>query len=216
MVDYELHQNDLPDGIFFGDILAIDNEMMGLNLFRDRLCLCQIYDGLPNSKVHMVQFDGTDYSAPNLRALLSDITKIKLLYFARGDMGWIGHYLGVVMENVYCTKIVSRIARTYRQDHELETQCREILGIKMPKEQQCSNWAAPILDPEQLKYAVNDVLHLHALREALDLLLKQNDRQKLAYDILSCLPARVQLDLAGWHQDQDIFAYMPTATVQAT
>jgi ribonuclease D len=203
---YVLHKNDLPAGTAFGDILAIDSEFMGLNVGRDRLCLLQIYDGKPDSKVHIIQFDKGTYAAPNIRKLLSDASKEKLLFFARGDMKWIGHYLGTLMENVYCLKIASRIARTYTQSHDLEDVCKHLLGVKISKEQQCTNWGHPNLSSEQLEYACNDVLYLHALKNKLNEHMDQENRRDIAYGLFRCLPALVKADLAGWG-NEDIFAY---------
>lgn len=202
---YKLYKHDLPDGLELGDVLAIDSEFMGLNPFRDRLCLLQIYDNV-DGITHMVQFEKDKYDAPNVKKLLSDEDKIKMFYYARGDMRWIGHYLGVIMENVYCLKIASRIARTYTQAHELEDVSRHVLGIKISKDQQCTNWGAEHLSDEQLKYACNDVLHLHALREKLDDMMDHEGRKAIAYGLFDCLPSIVRADLAGW-MHEDLFAY---------
>jgi ribonuclease D len=202
---YILHKNDLPAGLSFGPILALDSEFMGLNPWRDRLCLLQIYDGAPDGKVHMVQFTGS-YDAPNLRKLLADRSKEKIFYFARGDMRWIGHYLDVILENVYCLKIASRIARTYTQAHDLEDVSRHVLGIKISKEQQCTDWGNPDLTPQQLDYACADVLHLHAMREKLNGMLAREGRLELVKGLFACLPALVRTDLAGWI-NEDIFSY---------
>lgn len=203
---YVLYKNDLPPGLKLGDVLAIDSEFMGLNVWRDRLCLLQIYDASEGGKVHMVQFDRGNYAAPNVRRLLSDPQKEKIFYFARGDMRWIGHYLGVILENVYCLKIASRIARTYTQAHELEDVSKHVLGIRIAKDQQCTNWGAPELSHEQLDYACNDVLHLHAMKEKLDRMLDAEDRTEIAQGLFRCLPALVRADLAGWSHE-DIFSY---------
>lgn len=206
MLDFEFYKNDIPANLSFGSVLAMDCEMMGLNVHRDRLCLMQIWDG-EQEKAHVIQFDGTDYSAPNLKKnVLSDADKMKIFYFCRGDMNWIGHWLGVVMENMYCTKIASRIAQTYTVPHELEAVAKRFLGVEISKEEQCTNWGAPELSESQLRYAVQDVEHLHAVREKLDEQLDQEGRKQLAYDMFACLPARVRLDLAGW-REEDIFAY---------
>ena len=203
---YILHKNDLPSDISFGDSLAIDSEFMGLNPWRDRLCLLQIYDGAPNSPVHMIQFDKNKYDAPHLKKLLSDRKKQKIFYFARGDMRWIGQYLGVILENLYCVKIASRIARTYTQSHELEDISKHVLGIKISKEQQCTNWGVEELTESQLNYACHDVLHLHAMRDGLEKLLVAEGRQQIAHGLFTCLPSIVRADLAGWIQE-DLFAY---------
>ena len=203
---YVLYKNDLPDGLTFGDTLAIDSEFMGLNVWRDRLCLLQIYDGSDGGKTHMVQFDKDSYDCPNVKKLLSDASKKKLFYFARGDMRWIGYYLDVILENVYCLKIASRIARTYTQAHDLEDVAKHVLGVKISKEQQCTNWGAPELTHAQLDYACNDVIYLHAIQEKLDELLAHEGRMHIADGLFKELPAVVRADLAGWSHE-DIFAY---------
>lgn len=203
---FVLHKNDLPADVTFGDVLAMDGEFMGLHPWRDRLCLLQIYDGKPDSKVHIVQFEQGKYEAPHLRKLLADASKEKLFFFARADMRWIGHYLGVMLENVYCLKIASRIARTYTQAHDLEDVCKQVLGIKMSKEQQCTNWGQPDLSAAQLEYACNDVLHLHALKEKLNTAMEREKRRDIAYGLFKCLPHVVRADLAGWIQE-DLFSY---------
>lgn len=203
---YVLYKNDLPDGLTFGDTLAIDSEFMGLNVWRDRLCLLQIYDGSEGGKTHMVQFDKDNFDCPNVKKLLSDASKKKLFYYARGDMRWIGYYLGVILENVYCLKIASRIARTYTQSHELEDVARHVLGVKISKDQQCTNWGAAELTHAQLDYACNDVIYLHALQEKLDELMRHEGRYDIAQGLFQALPAVVRADLAGW-ANEDIFAY---------
>lgn len=205
-VNYKLHKNDLPADVTFGDVLALDTEFMGLNPWRDRLCLFQIYDGNPEKMVHIVQFDRGTIEAPNLKRLLSDAKKEKIFYFARGDMRWIGQYLGVILENLYCLKIASRVARTYTQSHELEDILRHVMGIRLSKDQQCTNWGAPDLSDDQLKYACNDVLHLHELRDRLDEMMDREGRTSIAYGLFQCLPAVVRADLAGWI-NEDLFAY---------
>lgn len=200
-----LHHHDLPSGLHFGQSLAIDNEMMGLNVWRDRLCLTQIWDG-ESDTVHMVRFDTGNYHCPNLKALLSDSSRQKILYYARGDMGWMAHWLGVMLENVYCAKIASRVVRSYTGGHGLEEVIADVLGVHISKEQQCTWWGSPDLSQAQLEYAANDVLYLHALRDKLDIMLDAENRKHLAHDLFPCLQARVQLDLAGW-KDEDIFAY---------
>ena len=203
---YVLYRNDLPPDLKLGDVLAMDSEFMGLNVFRDRLCLLQIYDGSDGGKVHMVQFDRGNYAAPNVKKLLSDPRREKIFYFARGDMRWIGHYLDVILENVYCLKIASRIARTYTQSHELEDVSKHVLGVKISKEQQCTDWGAPELTHEQLDYACNDVLYLHAMKEKLNRMMQGEGRHDIAQGLFRCLPAVVRADLAGWGHE-DIFSY---------
>jgi ribonuclease D len=205
-VRYVLYKNDLPADLALGPVLAMDSEFMGLNVWRDRLCLLQIYDGSDGGKVHMVQFERGNYLAPNVRKLLADASREKIFYFARGDMRWIGHYLGVILENVYCLKIASRIARTYTQAHDLEDVSKHVLGVKISKEQQCTNWGAPELSHEQLDYACNDVLYLHAMKEKLDAMMRSEGRYDIAQGLFRCLPALVRADLAGWAHE-DIFSY---------
>lgn len=201
---YVLYRNDLPAGLAFGNEIAIDGEFMGGNVFRDRLCLLQIYDG--SGKVHMVQFDQGNYAAPNLRKLLADASKEKIFYFARGDMKWIGHYLGLILENVYCLKIASRVARTYTQSHELEDISRQVLGIRLSKEQHSTDWGAASLTPQQLDFACIDVMHLHTIRKKLDDMMKAEGRSEIAQGLFKCLPAIVRADLAGWAHE-DLFSY---------
>jgi len=203
---YVLYKDDFPAGLEFGPELAIDTEFMGLNVFRDRLCLLQVYDGSEGGKVHMVQFERGRFDAPNARRLLADASKEKMFYYARCDMRWISHYLGVMPENVYCLKIASRIARTYTQQHDLEDVSRHVLGVRISKEQQCTDWGAPGLSAAQLDYACNDVLYLHAMRRKLDEMMKKEGRIEIAQGLFKCLPAVVRADLAGWI-NEDLFAY---------
>lgn len=200
-----IYENDLPDGLSFSDSLALDCEMMGLNVRRDRLCLLQLCDQT-GGDVHIVRFADPSYNCPNLKALLSDPSRQKIFYFARGDSMWIKHYLGVTMENLYCLKIASRLVRTYARSHELEDVCSEILGVKMSKQQQSSDWGCADLNDEQLRYAAHDVIYLHELRDRLDDMLNREGRKELAYETFSFLPVRTRLDLAGW-RDEDIFSY---------
>lgn len=201
---YELYQGDLPDNLVLGNVLAIDTEFMGLNVFRDRLCLLQVYDGA--GKVHMVQFAPGKINAPNVKKLMADTSREKMFFYARGDMRWIGHYVGVIPENVYCLKIASRIARTYTQQHDLEDVSRHVLGVKISKEQQSTDWGAPVLTAAQLDYAANDVLHLHPMREKLAEMMQSEGREDIARGLFKCLPAVVRADLAGWG-NEDLFAY---------
>lgn len=203
---FVLYQGDFPDDLTFGKELAIDTEFMGLNVWRDRLCLLQVYDGAEGGKVHIVQFAPGKIAAPNVKRLMADATKEKMFYYARCDMRWLGHYIGVIPENVYCLKIASRIARTYTQHHNLEDVSREVLGIRISKEQQCTDWGSPKLSPEQLDYACNDVLHLHAMRRKLDAMMVSEGRTEVAEGLFKCLPHVVRADLAGWAHE-DLFAY---------
>lgn len=198
-----LHKGDLPAGISFGAIVAVDTEAMGLNPTRDRLCVVQLSGG--DGNVHLVQIiPGQD--APNLRALMADRNVLKLLHFARFDMGMIAKHLGVMMAPVYCTKIASRLVRTYTDKHGLKDLVKEVLGIDMSKEQQSSDWGAAELSPEQQRYAALDVLHLHRLKEKLDERLAREKRQQIAAACFNFLPVRATLDLSGW-PDEDIFAH---------
>ncbi len=198
-----LHKGDLPAGLSFGAIVAVDTEAMGLNPTRDRLCLVQLSAG--DGNVHLVQIiPGQD--APNLRALFGDRNVLKLLHFARFDMGMIAKHLGVMMGPVYCTKIASRLTRTYTDRHGLKDLVKEVLGIDLSKEQQSSDWGAPELSAEQQRYAAADVLHLHRLKEKLDERLHREKRQQIAQACFNFLPVRATLDLSGW-PEEDIFAH---------
>ncbi len=205
-----LHQGDLPAGIDWGNALAIDSETMGLRPGRDRLCLVQLSAG--DGDAHLVQFrrpaDNAlpDYSAPNLRQLLSNPAVTKIFHFGRFDLAVLRHYIGVECTPVFCTKIASRLVRTYTDRHGLKDICRELLGVELQKEQQSSDWGAEILSDAQCAYAAADVLHLHRLREALDKRLAREGRTAIAQACFDFLPTRAALDLEGW-SDVDIFAH---------
>ncbi len=199
-----LHQDDLPDGLDFGESLAIDTETTGLNLQRDRLCVIQLSDG--NGDAHLVHFPTGSYAAPNLRALLEDQSKTKLFHYGRFDIAVLMRALGVACRPVYCTKIASKLVRTYTDRHGLKDLCSELLGVELSKQQQSSDWAAAELSAAQQAYAASDVLHLHALRARLDSMLEREGRADLAAACFSFLPMRAALDLAGW-PDEDIFAH---------
>lgn len=199
-----LHRGDLPAGLDLGAEIAIDTETMGLQLGRDRLCLVQISAG--DGDVHLVQFAPGSYEAPHLRRLLADPAILKLFHFARFDLAMLAAHLGVMARPVYCTKIASKLARTYTDRHALKDLCRELLGVELSKEQQSSDWGAETLSEAQLRYAAADVLHLHALRERLDAMLAREGREALARSCFDFLPARAGLDLGGW-AEQDIFAH---------
>ncbi|MFZ1415962.1 MAG: ribonuclease H-like domain-containing protein [Defluviicoccus sp.] len=206
---FQLHRGDLPDGLDLGPSVAIDTETMGLNPLRDRLCLVQLSAG--NGICHLVQIPpqtGADggAAAANLRQLLSDERVVKLFHFARFDIGMLYRHLGVLPAPVYCTKIASKLVRTYTDRHGLKDLCRELLGVEISKEQQSSDWGAPNLTPEQLRYAAGDVLHLHHLRQKLDIMLEREGRVDLAEACFRFLPARARLDVDGWAAE-DIFAY---------
>lgn len=199
-----MHHGDLPDGIGFGAAVAVDTEAMGLNPHRDRLCLVQLSAG--DGVAHLVQLAAGGYAAPNLKRLLADPAVVKLFHFARFDIAILYHYLGVMPRPLYCTKIASRLARTFTDRHGLRDLCRDLLGVDLKKEQQSSDWGADTLSEEQLRYAASDVLHLHALRDRLDGMLAREGRAELAGSCFEFLPARARLDLAGW-AEQDIFAH---------
>jgi ribonuclease D len=201
---HQLHRGDLPDGLLFGDSVAIDTEAMGLHPHRDRLCLVQLSRG--DGDAHLVQFSAGCYDAPNLKWLLSDPSVLKLFHFARFDIAILYHYLGVMPQPLYCTKIASRLVRTFTDRHGLRDLCKDLLGVDLKKEQQSSDWGAASLTDEQLRYAASDVLHLHALRSKLDDMLAREGRAELAQRCFEFLPARAVLDLAGW-AEQDIFAH---------
>jgi ribonuclease D len=205
--DIVLHRGDLPDGLVLGPSVAVDTETTGLHPHRDRLCLVQVCSG--DNVCHLVHFPPDlqpRFAAPNLKALLVDPSVFKLFHFARFDVGMLRRWLGIVCAPVYCTKIASRLVRTYTDRHGLKDLCRELLGVELSKEQQSSDWGAPTLTPEQLRYAASDVLHLHRLRERLDQMLIREGRQDLADACFAFLPHRAHLDLEGW-ADQDVFAY---------
>ncbi len=202
--DIKLHSGDLPEGIDFGDVVAVDSETMGLNPLRDRLCLVQLSAG--DGTCHLVQFRDDSFEAPRLKALFADPAVTKLFHFARFDLAAIEHYLGVICRPVYCTKIASRLVRTYTDRHGLKDLCRELLGQDMSKQQQSSDWGAAKLSDEQLRYAASDVLYLHKLRARLDEMLAREGRAELAQACFEFLPYRAALDLAGW-ADEDILAH---------
>ena len=200
----KLHQNDLPDGLNLGPVVAIDTETLGLNPFRDRLCLAQLSAG--DGVCHAVQFAAGNYAAPNLKKLLGDPGTTKLFHFARFDIAMFRRYLNVECKPVYCTKIASKLVRTYTDRHGLKDLVRELLGVELSKEQQSSDWGARELSEKQLSYAANDVAYLHQLKAALDGMLAREGRTQLAKACFDFLPSRADLDLAGW-DDVDIFAH---------
>ncbi|WP_439539379.1 ribonuclease D [Sphingomonas sp.] len=201
-----LHEEDLPEGVFApGADIAVDTETMGLITPRDRLCLVQLSDGGPDE--HLVRFGpDSDYAAPNLRALLADPERVKLYHFARFDLAAIRHYLGVTAAPVFCTKIASRLVRTYTDRHGLKDLVRELLGQEISKQQQSSDWGGPVLSDAQKEYAASDVRYLHAMREELIRRLEREGRTVLAQACFDFLPHRADLDLAGW-PETDIFAH---------
>jgi ribonuclease D len=198
-----LHRGDLPEGRLKTMAVAVDTETLGLNPFRDRLCLVQLSSG--DGRAELVQ-PARDYDAPELKRLLADPSVLKIFHFARFDMAVLKHYFGVMPHPVYCTKVASKLARTFTDRHGLKDLCRELLGIELSKQQQSSDWGADRLTPEQLNYAASDVLHLHALREKLDGMLRREGREGLAKACFDFLPTRVELDLRGW-SEIDPFAH---------
>ncbi|MFZ4124787.1 MAG: ribonuclease D [Rickettsiales bacterium] len=199
-----LHQGDLPKDVTFDGDIGVDCEAMGLNNQRDRLCVVQLSDG--NGDAHLVQFMPDAFNAPNLCKLLTDPKRVKIFHFGRFDIALMKHYLGVVTAPVYCTKIASRLCRTYTDRHGFKDLCRELLTTEVSKQQQSSDWGAETLTPEQQEYAASDVLHLHKLREKLNVMLEREGRMELAQECFAFLPTRALLDLEGW-AEQDIFSH---------
>ncbi len=200
----KLHKGDLPDGLDLGPVVAIDTETLGLNPHRDRLCLAQLSAG--DDVCHAVQFAPGEYDAPNLKRLLGNPSVTKLFHFARFDVAVFKRYLGVTTAPIYCTKIASKLVRTYTDKHGLKDIVRELLGVDLSKEQQSSDWGAPSLSEKQLAYAANDVAYLHRLKAVLDSMLEREGRTAHAKACFAYLPARAELDLAGWGE-VDIFAH---------
>ena len=204
-----LHQNDLPEGLSLGPVVAVDTETMGLNPHRDRLCLVQLSAG--DGVAHMVQLipakrGGTGFDCPNLKRLLADPDVVKLMHFARFDVAVLQHSLDITVSPVKCTKIAAKLVRTFTDRHGLKDLCKELLGVDLSKQQQTSDWGAEKLTDEQLAYAASDVLYLHALKAKLDALLEREGRMELAQAAFRFLPTRARLDVAGW-PDVDIFAH---------
>ena len=199
-----LHRGDLPDLSRYTTSVAIDTETMGLNPHRDRLCVVQLSNGDGSADVVQIPKDHTD--APNLKALLANPNVTKIFHFARFDLAVLYQTLGVMPQPIYCTKIASRLARTFTDRHGLRDLCKDLLGIEVSKQQQSSDWGTEALSADQLRYAAADVLHLHALRARLDAILAREGRAALARACFEFLPHRVLLDLAGW-AEQDIFAH---------
>ena len=199
-----LYRGDLPPGLSFGSSVAIDTETLGLKPQRDRLCLVQLSAG--DGSAHIVQLNGADWSAPRLKALLTDPGVTKIFHYARFDVAVLERYLGVVTTPIYCTKIASKLVRTYTDRHGLKDLCGELLGVELSKQQQSSDWAADPLSAQQLAYAASDVLHLHKLKAALDTMLARQGRTAFAQACFNFLPVRAGLDLAGF-DDIDVFSH---------
>jgi ribonuclease D len=199
------HEEDLPAGLFGPGPVAVDTETMGLFPGRDRLCLVQISDG--GGDEHLVRFGpGSDFTAPNLRAVLGDPERLKIYHFARFDLASIEAYMGVMAAPVFCTKIASRLVRTYTDRHGLKDLVRELLGVELSKQQQSSDWGGPTISDAQREYAASDVRYLHRLRDELSIRLQREDRTGIAQACFDFLPARARLDLKGW-PETDIFAH---------
>lgn len=199
-----LHQGDLPDGLSFGASVAVDSEAMGLKFRRDPLTVVQLSAG--DGDAHLVQLRRPGYHAPNLKRLLADPAVVKIFHYGRFDIAMFYLHLQVVTAPVYCTKIASRLARTYTDRHGLKDLTRELIQVDMSKAQQSSDWGGRELSPEQQAYAASDVLHLHALKAKLDEMLRREGRSELAEACFEFLPWRARLDVAGW-EDIDIFAH---------
>ena len=199
-----LHEGDLPNGLDLGPEVAIDSETMGLRFRRDPLCVVQLSAG--DGDAHVVRMNRPGYDCPNLKRLLTDPKVLKLFHFGRFDIGMFQLHLGVETRPVYCTKIASKLARTYTDRHGLKDVTRELLGIDISKAQQSSDWGAARLSDDQIAYAASDVLNLHALRTKLDAMLEREGRSELAAACFEFLPTRARLDIAGW-EDNDIFAH---------
>lgn len=201
---YHLYQGDLPDGLDLGPVVAIDCETMGLNPHRDRLCLIQMSDG--DGDCHLVQVGRDCRDAPNLRAMLENPDILKLFHFGRFDIAALYHTYGATTAPVYCTKIASKLVRTFTDRHGLKTLLQDMIGIDISKHQQQSDWGAETLTDAQLDYAASDVLYLHQLKDAFDQLLAREGRTGLAQSCFDFLPTRAKLDVAGW-PETDIFAH---------
>jgi ribonuclease D len=198
------HEGDLPAGLDFGKVAAIDSETLGLNPLRDGLCLAQISGG--DGHCHIVRFDRKTYDAPNFKRLLTDTETTKLFHYARFDVGAFKQYLGAATGPIWCTKIASRLVRTYTDRHGLKDLVKDILDIDMSKQQQSSDWGAEKLSDAQLSYAASDVLHLHKLKTALETMLRREGRLEIALACFAFVGTRAALDLAGWGEE-DIFAH---------
>jgi ribonuclease D len=195
------HQNDLPETVVLKGDLAVDTETMGLNPLRDRLCVVQIADA--EGDVHLVHFTQGTFEAPRLKAALSDPERTKIFHFARFDVATLLHHLDIIAAPLFCTKIASKLVRTYTDRHGLKALCHELLGLEMKKEQQSSDWGHTALTKDQQNYAAGDVLHLHRLRAILQGRLQREDRLAMAQRCFEFLPTRAQLDLMGWGDGQD-------------
>ncbi len=200
-----IHKGDLPDNLNIPKIIAVDTETMGLNYSRDKLCLVQISFGDKNA--HLVQVGGNyGYSAKNLKKLLKNNKVVKIFHYARFDVAMLKKNLGVLCKSIYCTKIASKLARTYTDRHGLKELCKELLNIEISKQQQSSDWGKSELSKNQINYAANDVLYLHEIKEKLDIILERENRIQLANAIFKFIPTRATLDILGW-SNSDIFSH---------
>jgi len=203
MANY-IYDGDLPTGLDFGASVAVDSETMGLNPHRDRLCVVQLSDG--NGDAHLVKFKQGDFSAPNLKALMINPDVVKIFHFARFDVAVMKKYLGIDTSPIYCTKIASKLVRTYTDRHGLKDLCRELGGVSLDKQQQSSDWGADNISDAQKDYAASDVLYLHTVKEKLDMMLAREGRTHMAEAAFQFLPMRCEMDLAGYG-DMDIFSH---------
>ncbi|MDD9798390.1 MAG: ribonuclease H-like domain-containing protein [Alphaproteobacteria bacterium] len=199
-----LHKGDLPANVTFKDAVAVDTETLGLKTSRDKLCLIQLSAG--DGTAHIVQFDRKTYDAPNLKKLLSDNSVLKIFHYARFDIAMLKNYLQIDCAPLWCTKIASKLARTYTDKHGLKELCRELVGIEISKQQQVSDWGAEELSQAQLTYAATDVLHLHKIKAQLENMLERENRADMAEACFDFIIARAEMDLAGW-EDIDIFSH---------
>lgn len=204
MTSIKLHKGDLPSDVTFGSSVAVDTETLGLSLVRDKLCVVQLSAG--DGTAHIVQLDRSDYDCPNLKALLADRSVEKIFHFARFDVAMVRKWLNVDCTPVFCTKIASKLVRTYTDRHGLKDVSKELVGVDMSKAQQSSDWGAEVLSDAQLSYAAADVLYLHRIRDELAKMLAREGRADLAKACFDFLPRRAELDLAGW-DEIDIFAH---------
>ncbi|MEE2879161.1 MAG: ribonuclease H-like domain-containing protein [Pseudomonadota bacterium] len=203
MNNIKLHKGDLPADVDLGSEIAVDTEAMGLNPFRDALCVVQLSSG--DGSAHVVQLN-RDFDCPNLKAVLADEARLKIFHFARFDVAMMKRWLGIECKPIWCTKIASRLSRTYTDRHGLKDVAREVAGADLSKAQQSSDWGAETLSDAQLQYCANDVLHLHQIKAGLEQMLIRENRLHLAQACFDFLPVRAELDLEGW-PDEDIFAH---------
>ena len=199
-----VYKNDLPQGVAFTGAVAVDTETLGLKPTRDRLCLVQLSQG--DGIVHIVQFDGENYEAPNLKAVLGDRNLVKIFHYARFDLAVIAHYLNVHAAPLWCTKIASKLVRTYTDRHGLKELCRELIGVEISKQQQSSDWGALELSEAQLNYAASDVLYLHQLKDKLEMMLDREGRRPMAEACFDFVLIRAAMDMTGF-EDIDIFSH---------